>query len=129
MPVTFDRAAESATGLKMPLPAFFIFAAAFFPPAILPLLLCWPFLRLPPGYFTTFFFFFFFFFFFVFAFFFFFFFAFFFFFFFFFVGFFALAFLAFFGFDAFFAFFFLAAVSCVRASDLTIAFFTIVVPM
>merc|ERR1712196_356709 len=106
MPVTFDRAAESATGLKMPLPAFFIFAAAFFPPAILPLLLCWPFLRLPPGYFTTFFFFFFFF-------------AFFFFFFFFFFGFFALAFLAFFGFDAFFAFFFLAAVSCVRASDLT----------
>merc|ERR1712196_665063 len=105
MPVTFDRAAESVTGLKMPLPAFFIFAAAFFPPAILPLLLCWPFLRLPPGYFTTFFFFFFFF------------------------GFFALAFLAFFGFDAFFAFFFLAAVSCVRASDLTIAFFTIVVPM
>merc|ERR1712046_355993 len=85
MPVTFARAEDSVTGLKSPLPAFFALAAFFLPAAIDALLLCWPFLRLPPGYFTIFFFFFF---------------AFFFFFFFFFLGF--LAFLAFFFFFFFF---------------------------
>ena len=33
--------------------AFFALAAFFLPAAIDALLLCWPFLRLPPGYFTT----------------------------------------------------------------------------
>merc|ERR1719353_421632 len=103
MPVTFARAEDTVTGLKMPLPAFFSLAAFFLPAAIATLLLCWPLRRLPPGKRTFFAFFFFRFFFFFFAFFFFFF------------------FLAF-GFFAFFAF--LAAVSCVRASDFLIAFFT-----
>merc|ERR1719504_613738 len=84
MPVTFDRAAESVTGLKMPLPDFFCLAAFFLPAAIDALLLCWPLRRLPPTKRTFFAFFFFRFFFFFFAFFFFFF---------------------FFGFLAFFAFF------------------------
>merc|ERR1719353_2685000 len=108
MPVTFARAEDTVTGLKMPLPAFFSLAAFFLPAAIDALLLCWPLRRLPPTkrtFFAFFFFRFFFFFFFFFGF---------------------LAFFAFFalGFLAFFAFAFLAAVSCVRASDFLIAFFT-----
>merc|ERR1712057_78420 len=107
MPVTFDRAAESVTGLKMPLPDFFCLAAFFLPAAIDALLLCWPFARLPFGPRRAFFFFFF-------LRFFFFFFAFFFFFFF------------FFGF--FLAFFFFACVAiCVRAKLFLIAVFTTVV--
>merc|ERR1719393_1149477 len=100
MPVTFARVAESVTGLKRPLPAFFIAAARFLPAAVLAFDFGEPFLRLPPGYFNFLAFFFFFFFFFFLAF--------------FFAGFFV----------AFFAFFFFAAVRCVRASDFFEIFFT-----
>merc|ERR1719353_2229124 len=72
MPVTFARAEDTVTGLKMALPAFFSLAAFFLPAAIAALLLCWPLRRLPPGKRTFFAFFFFRFFFFFFAFFFFF---------------------------------------------------------
>merc|ERR1711939_676899 len=119
MPVTFARAEDTVTGLKMPLPAFFILAAVFLPAATIPLLLCWPFARLPFGPRRDFFFFFFFRFFF-------FFFAAFFFFFFFFFGFFAA--FGFFAFLALLAFFFFACVAiCVRAKLFLIAVFTTVV--
>merc|ERR1719449_443084 len=104
MPVTFARAEDTVTGLKMPLPAFFSLAAFFLPAAIAALLLCWPLRRLPPGKRTFFAFFFFRFFFFFFAFFFFFF------------------FLAF-GFFAFFAFL-AAGFLAFFASAFLIAFFT-----
>merc|ERR1712072_1237345 len=115
MPVTAERAAETVTGLKMPMPFFFAAAAVFLQAATRDLNLCWPFFFLPPTKraFLTFFFlrrFFFFFFFFFFGF---------------------LAFFAFFALGflaAFFAgFFFFAAVCVVRARLLVIARFTTVV--
>merc|ERR1712057_76777 len=56
LPVMAVKAALSVRTLKRPLPAAFSFAALFFPAATEALLLCWPFLRLPPGKRTFFFF-------------------------------------------------------------------------